>query len=738
MSYLNKTILRTINTVLLFSLIFSAGCSALKQGPDLYYPLKNQLENVLDTAGSNKAQINLFLNAFNDNPEKRQSAKFIAANLPPCDSTTISSGLLIENLEYSFLAKDSTAWGRDVAWSDFQNYVLPHRVSQESAVKWRKLFYQELLPTVSDCKNIEEAVLAVNLWCFSKTGFKSTQRWDQNPLMTINRGWGRCEEAVIFTVSALRSVGIPARQAMAPAWQHSNDNHTWTEVLINGKWHYLESANPDYGLDHAWFTGSVRKAPLVISYAYGNVPSPKFPVLGKRVGCTLLNTTAMYAPASRTKILVTDNNKTPLAGVKVYFSVFNYASFRPVAAKETGINGEASILLGPGSVLVSANHDNATAYLASTWIPGEQDARRDIHLQLLTHNDPSGEVLFRFDYKDDLAKTAPAKNSEGARKSEFEKIKKARIDKLDGMKSGAEKFDESLGSYISKAGLNTPEILSALSNSPESSKKYLADIIRKMEIADLIQIKADELISNVNLAIAARDHIAKSGITYSDDLFVDYVLNPRVMYEHLEPWRASLAEHFTADNDKNYEQTIARINRFTQKIQKAPRGPIGASITPLGVLNSKRASGRGEIGVFTVAALRSVGIPAKYLDEQGWVEFYNGQKWTPLYPQRPNMIGNHNATETSTTYYSNWGSYKFTLPGFPAGERHPQYFKDFTISNLTDNSFFQIVEKTINGKCSDKNIWEISLPNNEYYLISGKRNKKGEPSISIIPLKSDH
>ncbi|OEU64818.1 MAG: transglutaminase [Desulfovibrio sp. S3730MH75] len=738
MSYLNTSILRAINTLLLFSLFFSAGCSTLQQRPDLYSPLKSQLEHVLDTAGSNKAQIELFLNAFNDNPEKRQSAEFITANLPPCDSSTISSDLLIENLEYSFLAKDSTAWGNDVAWSDFQNYVLPHRVSQEAAVKWRKLFYQELLPIVSDCKTIEEAILAVNLWCFSKTGFKSTQRWDQNPLMTINRGWGRCEEAVIFTVSALRSVGIPARQAMVPAWQHSNDNHTWTEVLINGKWHYIESANPDYGLDHAWFTGSVRKAPLVISYAYGTVPNPKFPVLGKRIGCTLLNTTSMYAPASRTEILVTDNSNTPLAGVKVYFSVFNYASFRPVAAKETDIDGKSSILLGPGSVLVSANHNNSTAYLASTWIPGEQPSRNNITMQLLPNNDPSGEVLFRFDYKDDLAKTAPVKNSEGTRKSEFENIKEIRLDKLNGMMNGAEKFDKSLSSYISKAGLNTPEILSALSNSPESSKKYLADTIRNMEIADLIKIKPNQLLSNVNLALAVRDHTAKSGLTYDDDLFVNYVLNPRVMYEQLESWRAVLSEHFVVYSDKKHTQTINRINRFTQNIQKVPRGPIGSSITPLGVLNSKRASGSGEVGVFTVAALRSAGIPARYLDEQGWVEFYNGQKWAPLYPQRPDMLGNHNATETSTTYYSKWGSYRFSLSGFPAGEPQAQYFKDFTISKLVDNSFFQIVEKTVDGKCNGKNIWEISLPNNEYYLISGKRNKKGEPLISVIPLNGVH
>ncbi|GKT33740.1 transglutaminase domain-containing protein, partial [Aduncisulcus paluster] len=122
---------------------------------------------------------------------------------------------------------------------------------------------------------------------------------------------------------------------MVPAWQHSNDNHTWTEVQVDGKWHYIESANPDYGLDHAWFSGSVRKAPLVISYAYGNATSADSPIMGRSFGCTLINTTARYAPASKTEVLVVDPKGTPLPGTRVFFSVLNYASFRPVAAKTT-------------------------------------------------------------------------------------------------------------------------------------------------------------------------------------------------------------------------------------------------------------------------------------------------------------------------------------------------------------------------------------------------------------------
>lgn len=706
----------------------------MHQSKTLYSPFSKRIETVLDTAGGNSAQIEEFLNKFSDDHVKKQAADFLTANLPPCDSATLSSDLLIENLDYAFLARESTLWGKTVSWTDFLHYVLPHRVSQEEAVKWRKLFYQELLPIVSRCKSMQEAILAVNLWCFSKTGFKSTQRWDQNPLMTIKRGFGRCEEAVIFTVCALRSVGIPARQAMVPAWQHSNDNHTWTEVLIDGKWHYLESANPDYGLDYAWFSGSVRKAPLVESYAYGDVKQPKFPVLGRKVGCTLLNTTSMYAPASRAEIFVTGSDNKPLSKVTVYFSVFNYASFRPVAAKQTDEDGKTSIVLGPGSVLVSAAYNNATAYAASTWIPGEEASRRNIQLKLSRNNKPEGQILFRFNYKDKLAQSAPAKNSEGTRKIKFDSLKSKRLAKLEGMKKGAEIFDKQLSSSVAKAGLNTPEILKALNSCSQKNRPFTADTIRQMETADLIKISSEDLISNTDLALKAREDISKIGLKYDDKIFTQYVLNPRIMYEQLQPWRSSLYRFFRLKKGEKISDKINSVSRFAQSLTNVPRGSLGCGLTPLGVFISKRASNDDEINIFSVAALRSAGIPARYLDEQGWIELFNGQKWVPFYYENGLMTGNRNATKESTAYYSNWRTFKFGLNGFSNGSKSPQYFKDFTISTLENNSFFQIVEKTISGSCN-KNIWEISIPDGEYYLISGKRNANGEPVISIIPIK---
>ncbi|NDV26409.1 transglutaminase domain-containing protein [Desulfovibrio sp. JC010] len=730
---LNKNISHILTAVLLSFLLY--GCSAHNH-PQKLSPYSDSIRTILETSGSNRVELENFLSRYDGQPEKRQAAEFIVSNLPPADRAGLSADDLAENLDFAFLARESTPWGKEVSWTDFLHYVLPHRVSQEKAVNWRKKFYTDLLPLVSQCQSMEEAVLAVNRWCFSKTGFKSTQRWDQNPLMTINRGWGRCEEAVILTVCALRSVGIPARQAMVPAWQHSNDNHTWTEVQVDGKWHYIESANPDYGLDHAWFSGSVRKAPLVVSYAYGNIVSADYPILGRSFGCTLINSTGRYAPASKATIQVLDATGKALPETKIFISVLNYASFRPVAAKISDRDGKAEITLGPGSMLISAANGNSSAYVGSIWIPGEQAARDNILLKLIPGNLPIGEASFRFDYKDELNIPTPPKNSEGSRKAEFDSIKNKRLQKLNGMRKAAGSFSAKHAPSIAKAGLNTPQLQKAISTCPSKHLPSLLQSLSSMAPADLLTITADELILNARIADTARTEAADSGLKYDDAIFNQYVLNPRIMYEQRSNWRKELHGRFSLSKTGNLKKLLRKLGRFTAEISSIQRGPLGNSLNPEEVLDTLKTSTASEICIFNTAVLRSAGVPARYLDEQQWIEFYDGKEWQPFYPQNPKQTGNKNATTESRHFYSPWTTVKFKIPSFDNKPKAPQYFKDFSISRLINKSRFQLIEKSVNGKMNPQNkTWEISVPQGNYFLISVDRNEKNEPNIYIHKIK---
>ena len=50
---------------------------------------------------------------------------------------------------------------------------------------------------------------------------------------------GNGGEESTFTVSALRTIGIPARQVYTPRWAHTDDNHAWVEAWVDGKWYFL-------------------------------------------------------------------------------------------------------------------------------------------------------------------------------------------------------------------------------------------------------------------------------------------------------------------------------------------------------------------------------------------------------------------------------------------------------------------------------------------------------------------
>lgn len=76
----------------------------------------------------------------------------------------------------------------------------------------------------------------------------------------MNVAMDGAEEESVFTVTALRSAGIPARQVYSPRWAHCDDNHAWVEVYVNGGWHFLGACEPEEVLDKGWFTNASSRA----------------------------------------------------------------------------------------------------------------------------------------------------------------------------------------------------------------------------------------------------------------------------------------------------------------------------------------------------------------------------------------------------------------------------------------------------------------------------------------------
>ena len=159
---------------------------------------------------------------------------------------------------------------------------------------------------------------------------------------------GRCGEESTFTVAALRTIGIPARQVYTPRWAHSDDNHAWVEVWIEGEWYYLGACEPEQVLDRGWFTEPARRAMLVHTKAFGAYMGNENTIRVER-SYSEINNLSKYAETKVINVVVTNDGK-PVSGIDVEFCLYNYAEFYPIAIVKTNENGLGSFETGLGDL----------------------------------------------------------------------------------------------------------------------------------------------------------------------------------------------------------------------------------------------------------------------------------------------------------------------------------------------------------------------------------------------------
>ena len=201
--------------------------------------------------------------------KEEEALKFLYAYMPLSDLADYDGSFFLKQVRMSLLARETFIWGKTIPEDIFRHFVLPYRINNENLDSSRVVFYYELKDRIKNL-SMADAALEVNHWCHEKVNYKGTDGRTSAPLSTIRTAYGRCGEESTFTVTAMRAVGIPARQVYTPRWAHCDDNHAWVEVWIAGKWHFLGACEPEPGLDMAWFAGPVLRAMLCNTTVYGN------------------------------------------------------------------------------------------------------------------------------------------------------------------------------------------------------------------------------------------------------------------------------------------------------------------------------------------------------------------------------------------------------------------------------------------------------------------------------------
>ena len=284
---------------------------------------------------------------------EREALQFLYAYMPISDVTDVDGQIYLDAVRTAFAARQEMPWGKDIPEREFRHFVLPVSVNNEDIDSARTVFYKELKARVSNM-TLRDAILEINHWCHEKVVYQPSDPRTSSPLATVKTAYGRCGEESTFTVAALRSVGIPARQVYTPRWAHTDDNHAWVEAWVDGKWHFLGACEPEPVLDLAWFNAPASRGMLMHTKVFGRYDGPE-DVMSRNNMYTIINITDNYAPTSRIDVSVVDGDGNPAEGATVEYKVYNYAELFTVARKTADSEGKSFLTAGNGDMVIWAS-----------------------------------------------------------------------------------------------------------------------------------------------------------------------------------------------------------------------------------------------------------------------------------------------------------------------------------------------------------------------------------------------
>ena len=440
-----------------------------------------------------------------------QELTFIRQALPE-DWDSYPQSLFEAFAAHSHMLRQTVPWCASLSREAYEQYVLCPRVNDEDLSDHRALFYSHLWNRVKDLSQ-EEAALEVNRWCHEQASYQAQDDRTASPLTVYRCGSGRCGEESAFLVSALRAVGLAARQVYAPRWSHCDDNHAWVEVLCEGKWRFLGACEPEPVLDRGWFNTAASRAMLVHSRTFGPVA----------------DLTLHGAPLDRQGQALYHNQTARYAHTKTYtfqagpwetitLEVLNESRFCPIAALTADETGRVQVELGIGDLHLSAGEKEAFCHGQT------QDGAE------LTLPSPCTDWT-PFDFR--APQDAPVNPAplDQAQRQERAAVLAAGTAKRQARMAGY--FDEEQAQnypqqreLLQKARGNFREIYAFLSKDNDPLRTAL---LSSLSDKDLRDVTADLLEVHLQRARPWADR-------YPAEVFRRFVLCPRVAFERLTAW----------------------------------------------------------------------------------------------------------------------------------------------------------------------------------------------------------
>ena len=628
---------------------------------------------------------------------------FLYRYMPLPDSTDYPREFYEQNVRLSLQARAEMPWGRRVPEREFRHFVVPVRVNNETLDSARVVFYRELKPRVEHL-SMKEAILEVNHWCHEHVTYRPSDARTSSPLATVRTAYGRCGEESTLLVAALRSVGIPARQVYTPRWAHTDDNHAWVEAWADGQWYFLGACEPEPVLNLGWFNESASRGMLMHTKVFGDYDGPE-EVMSRTACYTEINVIDHYAPTAQVTIVVNDSLRQPVSDACVEFKLYNYAEFYTVARKQTDAEGRASLTAGHGDMLVWATKDGQIALQQVSF-----DKDKEVTLTLSPINGEDGAVL-------------PSLGGVGG--GLFDLVPppvSATLPELTAEQRAENNRRLAAEDSIRKAYEQTMPNEDWRGNH-EVIRQFLDEAQDKVLAQRLLNVLSKKDLRDVTLDVL-RDAVPKTieaplGAV-GGALWDKYVLNPRVEYEHLTPYKHYFRE--VLRDIKSIEQLVGWTRDSITIV--ADRNPQHLRMQPMSVYKYRRTDQLGR-DIFFVSAARALGFPARINEVNQKPQYFKANHWID--------VTYDEAQPLQTSHLS-----LLTLNYLPVAHYDdPKYYIHFTLSKIDDEGRAQLM--TFPEEATWKNDFAsgVELECGDYVLTTGTRLASGKVLAHVTPFRLD-
>ena len=540
--------------------------------------------------------------------------KFFYGTMPLRDAGEYPFEIFLSYVRHALWLRKTIDWCKKLPEDLFVHDVLYYRINSEDISDCRRFFYEQLKDRIAGLDEYQAAV-EINYWCVEHATYEMADDRTAGPMTMYRSGKGRCGEESTFTVTALRSVGLAARQVYTPRWAHCDDNHAWVEVWVNGEWHFLGACEPEEKLDRGWFTGPAGQALLIHSRTFGDYAAGKREeVIGRDGAVVCHNVTASYTKTRKLRIQVRKQDNIPAAHAQVSVEILNMAEYFPAAVLETDEQGETSIRLGLGDIRLQARSEGKFVErycnLAEDGV-GAADA--DCAVTLVLKDSEAG-------MKDALSGVSAcgwhfaklcAPKEVVVRESVLseEEVSRGTRRLADAVKLREERFDQLTRHAIAVhpeeeermrvAGENAEELTAFLEKDANPDRKKLLDSLTKKDNKDL---RAEVL----------EDHLSAKRGSWSEDIHVQDLLCPRIWLEEIGAYRSYICSVLTAQEQEAFASNPELIwNYVNQNITDIPEEEYDTlCASPIGCLKLKMGSAVSRTILF-IAICRSLNIPAR-------------------------------------------------------------------------------------------------------------------------------